>query len=53
MIEEEIHSLELFQGVFTELIQELGVQGVQVEELYELDPELLKELKYILLIPSL
>lgn len=34
-------------GVFTGILHELGVRGVQVEELWGLDADLLKELEYV------
>ena len=34
-------------GVFTELIEEIGVKDCQVEELYVLDQENLQRLKYV------
>jgi ubiquitin carboxyl-terminal hydrolase L5 len=32
-------------GIFTGLLKELGVKGLEVEELYGLEPELLQDLQ--------
>jgi len=42
-----ISHLLLPSGVFTELISEIGVEDVQVEELWSFDLETLKALEYL------
>jgi hypothetical protein len=39
------------QGVFTSLVENLGVQGIQFEELISLDPDTIRSLGYIPSIP--
>lgn len=45
-----ISHLFLLSGVFTELISEIGVEDVQVEELWSFDLETLKSLEYLFLL---
>lgn len=35
------------QGVFTSLIEDLGVKGAQFEELISLDPDTIRSLRYL------
>lgn len=38
-------TIESDPGVFTELIEKIGVRGIQVEEIYELNKEQLERMK--------